>query len=196
MVIFFKKFESIHPWSLGVRSETELTCPSCHQNGTYTPHGWLYRGLKSSPLGVRIGKRIICNLNSGGCGKTRRLLPSHGVYGKNQPMEVIVLFIRNLLLGLSIFTAYGEASTVYGSNHGTHWWKKLLKHEPRFRQDLIQRKDRLLPLSPSSNKHTKQRSHRHESQCFRAILNDWWMSSPEGQCPCADFQMRFQLPII
>lgn len=163
----------------------ELCCPECGAVETLNCHSKLYGNDPDSTQGgqTQRGQRVWCcpRGGRGGCGKTFSIflagvLPRHTVNG-----PCLWRLLQRLLVGGSIKAAVEALATPFALETFYHLLRRLRERLAGLRPALC----REAPPPVGSQSDPLLQTVAQLRQIF-----------PNGQCPCADFQLHFQRPLL
>ena len=115
----------------------ETVCPHCGARGELVRHDNIWRsgGEKN---GLR-GKRVYCDKRRGeGCGRTFTFQLSDTLQGRCLRAAALMRFILELLAGVSVWNAWGNAETGMGLRTGYRTFRRLLENQSVIRTGLFE----------------------------------------------------------
>ena len=187
MNTFYPDIHSLNTFTLSLDSLSEKTqCRHCGQSGQLVSHGFVYTDL-SSVEKQPVGKRLFCSNRYGrsGCGKTLQLYVAHRCPLFRYGAVELMAFISLLILGLSVNTAYQEATNQQETRHGWRWIKRLKMKLCDFRSVLT------LPDKPYLfSCSTRSRTRQLLLPTLQTLISKW------GHNLCSNFQVHCQLSFI
>lgn len=140
MQIYYPDIATLHQKTLQLKEERCLHCQQTHQQ---VSHGFVYKKqVRGEPYPV--GKRIFCSnrRRRTGCGRTTQLYVASVIRYLHYAGTVIIAFALAMMKGLSIVTAYHQATGTEISRNAYRWMNRLMKqcsfyrsllHQPRLK---------------------------------------------------------------
>ena len=142
MNTFHKTIDSLHHFTRNLDVHRDkISCKHCKTGKHLRGHGFVYkRCYYSKPWPS--GKRLICSkrYSNNGCGRTIQLYIQKAIPRKHHHARHLVIFILQLLRGLTVDRAYFSVRRIGETRNGYRWIKRLKSRMP-FWRPLIQNRD-------------------------------------------------------
>ena len=160
----------------------ERACPWCRAVGCLIGHGYLRGYGEAATERVRRGWRVFCS-NRGmkrGCGGTYAILLAHHLYRRLVSADRLWTFLRGILAGANIKSAWEAGATPFSLEAGYKLWASYLRSQSAIRVRLHS-----LTRPVSSAVAPALQTIVHLNATF-----------PQAACPVTAFQRWFQSPFL
>ncbi len=158
-------------------------CPHCGRVGFLIGHGFLVGYAEAGQEMVVRGRRFFCSnrYRRKGCGRTFSVVIADVLVGFMVRACTLFSFLQRVADGLSRKAAWERAAASFSLESGYRLWRRLSEAQTHIKAVLC--RQRPPPYSPAN-------------EPLVQVLDHLLCVFPLSDCPFADFQSRFQTPLL